>query len=275
MVIHMAISKKWSSFNSVPLNDFTDSDLLNGLHNNDNANFNLSDLSTHIIQKINDNTNLTSFLTQQQIEELINNKISTFISQTQIEELINTALSNYISSIPIATDTVLGGIKVGPGLTIDSDGVLSVNSSYFVETTSIDAIFTNPIRYDNSSGWFVGIIKFDKAFNDIFQEILSLSSEQPNRFNIASDYPTFFSVGTYEYYYDDAYWDSNVQKTPGVLFTRDNTTLYEVPFASYVQFYDRSDGTATIRLSPDSSIAQTYFDNLIMQNDKVIIEKTV
>ena len=56
----------------------------------------------------------------------------TSINPSQFTQLIN-ALNNGGGggsyTLPIASDTVLGGVKIGNGLSIDNDGKLNVNSS--------------------------------------------------------------------------------------------------------------------------------------------------
>ena len=41
--------------------------------------------------------------------------------------------------MPIATDTVLGGVKVGSGLGIDGNGILTVTSVGTIQTLSLDS----------------------------------------------------------------------------------------------------------------------------------------
>lgn len=56
----------------------------------------------------------------------------TSINPSQFTQLIN-ALNNGGGggsyTLPIASDTILGGVKIGNGLSIDNDGKLNVNSS--------------------------------------------------------------------------------------------------------------------------------------------------
>ena len=48
----------------------------------------------------------------------------------------NHALAGYLTSLPIASATVLGGIKVGNNLSIDANGVLSAGNSYVLPKAS-------------------------------------------------------------------------------------------------------------------------------------------
>ena len=79
---------------------------------------------------------------------LLNNKIdkeeNKGLSEENFTTLLKTKLENLKNySLPIANDQVLGGIKVGLGLTIDSNGKLSVSSLDWSNITNKPDIITN------------------------------------------------------------------------------------------------------------------------------------
>ena len=79
---------------------------------------------------------------------LLNNKIDKEegkeLSEENFTTLLKTKLENLENySLPIANDQALGGIKVGLGLTIDSNGKLSVSSLDWSNITNKPDIITN------------------------------------------------------------------------------------------------------------------------------------
>lgn len=82
---------------------------------------------TNAINKINGYT-----IADKQARELLNN-LATVATTGKYTDLIDTP-AEYV--LPIASDTVLGGVKVGDGLEINQDGVLSSISSDKLVTTS-------------------------------------------------------------------------------------------------------------------------------------------
>lgn len=53
----------------------------------------------------------------------------TSINPSQFTQLLNALNSGGSYTLPIASDSVLGGVKVGNGLSIENDGKLNVNAS--------------------------------------------------------------------------------------------------------------------------------------------------
>ena len=79
---------------------------------------------------------------------LLNNKIDKEEGKELSEENFTTSLKTKLEnlenySLPIANDQSLGGIKVGLGLTIDSNGKLSVSSLDWNNITNKPDIITN------------------------------------------------------------------------------------------------------------------------------------
>ena len=79
---------------------------------------------------------------------LLNNKIDKeegkSLSEENFTTLLKTKLENLEDySLPIANDQTLGGIKVGLGLTIDSNGKLSVSSLDWENIINKPDIITN------------------------------------------------------------------------------------------------------------------------------------
>lgn len=70
----------------------------------------------------------------------INNKIVNVEVPTKTSDLTND--SGFINSIPIASDTILGGIKVGDNLSITADGVLSAEAG---GTTDYSVLLNKPV----------------------------------------------------------------------------------------------------------------------------------
>ena len=70
----------------------------------------------------------------------INNKTVNVEVPTKTSDLTND--SGFISSIPVASDTILGGIKVGENLSITADGVLSAEGG---GTTDYSVLLNKPV----------------------------------------------------------------------------------------------------------------------------------
>lgn len=70
----------------------------------------------------------------------INNKIVNVEVPTKTSDLTND--NGFISSIPVASDTILGGIKVGENLSITADGVLSAKGG---GTTDYSVLLNKPV----------------------------------------------------------------------------------------------------------------------------------
>jgi microcystin-dependent protein len=81
----------------------------------------------------------------------ITNKTVNITVPTKTSDLVNDGedgTNPYITGIPIASETVLGGIKVGDNLTINSDGVLSVQAG---GVTSYNDLTDKPVLNTNIS----------------------------------------------------------------------------------------------------------------------------
>ena len=63
---------------------------------------------------------------------------------TKTSEITND--SGFLTSIPTASSSTLGGIKVGNNLTISADGTLSADSSSITIDSSLSSTSTNPVQ---------------------------------------------------------------------------------------------------------------------------------
>lgn len=99
------------------------------------------------------NNSLTNYYTQTQIDNLLKDKANTSDIPTKVSELEND--KGYLTETPIASTTVLGGIKVGENLSVTTDGVLNAEaggvSSYndltdkpTLNTANTNSLATNP-----------------------------------------------------------------------------------------------------------------------------------
>lgn len=80
-------------------------------------------------------------------------------SQTEVNNLISdveadiptatsqlTNDSGFLTTLPIATSQILGGIKVGSGLSVTSDGTLSADAQHIDVDTALSTTSTNPVE---------------------------------------------------------------------------------------------------------------------------------
>lgn len=80
-------------------------------------------------------------------------------SQTEVDNLISgveadiptatsqlTNDSGFLTTLPIATSQILGGIKVGSGLSVASDGTLSADAQHIDVDTALSTTSTNPVE---------------------------------------------------------------------------------------------------------------------------------
>lgn len=76
----------------------------------------------------------------------VNNLISDVEADipTSTSQLVND--SGFLTTIPIATDQLLGGIKVGSGLSVTSDGTLSADAQHIDIDDSLSTTSTNPVE---------------------------------------------------------------------------------------------------------------------------------
>jgi len=64
-----------------------------------------------------------------------------------------TANISITAAVPIATSSVLGGVKVGSNLSVDVDGIISVNTSTIATKTYVDSTSTdNAISFSVALG---------------------------------------------------------------------------------------------------------------------------
>lgn len=138
------------------------------------------------------NNQIQNFLTESQVTEIVNNSLTNYYTQTQIDNLLkdkaNTSdiptkvseLENdkgYLTETPIASTTVLGGIKVGENLSVTTDGVLNAEaggvSSYndLTDKPTLNTANTNSLA-TNSNETINGTIDLHKVaktgdYNDL------------------------------------------------------------------------------------------------------------
>ena len=80
-------------------------------------------------------------------------------SQSEVDDLISdveddiptatsqlTNDSGFLTTVPIATDQLLGGVKVGSGLSITPDGTLSADAQHIDVDTALSTTSTNPVE---------------------------------------------------------------------------------------------------------------------------------
>ena len=88
--------------------------------------------------------NKTETYNQSEINNLLSSKANTSDIPTKVSQLEND--KNYLTEIPIASTTVLGGIKIGSNLTIAEDGTLSAEAggvSSYNDLTNRPTLNTN------------------------------------------------------------------------------------------------------------------------------------
>ena len=72
------------------------------------------------------------------------NSTANIVVPTKTSDITND--SGYLTSIPKASASTLGGIKVGNNLTISSDGTLSANASTITVDSALSSTSTNPVQ---------------------------------------------------------------------------------------------------------------------------------
>ena len=106
----------------------------------------------------------------------ITNKTVNITVPTKTSDLVNDGedgTNPYITGIPIASETVLGGIKVGDNLTINSDGVLSAQAggvTSYNDLTDKPVLNTNisesqPVSFDEIISGTISLHKISKTGN--------------------------------------------------------------------------------------------------------------
>jgi hypothetical protein len=88
---------------------------------------------------------LTNYTTTASVNTLIANSLTSYSTTVGVNTLIANSLTSYLKVINTATASVVGGIKVGSGLSIAGDGTLSVQATstssgamnYYFTTTSV------------------------------------------------------------------------------------------------------------------------------------------
>lgn len=142
------MATKISAFNNINYSSMFDSDKVTGIHNGDNANFQLDQLAQYVFNAI-----------RSDIERLVG---SGSVSDDHINSLIDAkiaALNPY--TLPTASASVLGGIKVGGGLTIDANGVLSVSQGG-------SPVLDGSVVYNSSNKSYTSKVVYIDSNNDAY-----------------------------------------------------------------------------------------------------------
>lgn len=81
----------------------------------------------------------------------VNSLINSLSIPTKTSDLVND--SGFLTSIPVASANDLGGVKIGTGLSIDADGVVSVTSAGAVAWADVTGKPTNVSYWTNDAGY--------------------------------------------------------------------------------------------------------------------------
>ena len=106
-----------------------------------------SEIPTKVSELENDSNFLTSIPSEYVTESELDSKgyLTTIPDNYVIDTELQEAISGVRFELPIATDSILGGIKVGSGLSIDSDtGVLSATGGGTADAVEWDNVLNKP-----------------------------------------------------------------------------------------------------------------------------------
>lgn len=225
------------------------------------------------------NAQIKDFVTESQVTQIVNNSLTNYYTKTETynKTEVNNLLSNkadtsaiptkvsqlendkgYLTEIPIASATVLGGIKVGENLSITTDGVLSAEaggvSSYndltdkpILNTTNTNSLATNSNETINGT---IDLHKVAKTgdYNDL-----------NNKLNIVNGIATgsLRTIGSTE--------ESDTYKLGQYAFAEGKTTK-AIGDCSHAEGNDTVTGMRVFQIISGDSTAKTYvlssIDNL-------------
>ena len=147
------------------------------------------------------------------------------LTPAQVRSMLNVAdgANNY--SLPVATDTVLGGVKVGAGLDVDGSGVLSAAGATFAYTDWVD--FT-PTIYNLPTSTLVG--KWRRVGSDMEVHITWVASGAATGV-INIDLPPGYFIDTSRLAMGPGAVDAAIgvaaAHKPGVVWGTGGTVLYQ------------------------------------------------
>lgn len=182
------------------------------------------------------------------------------------KKYVDDSISNNAYTLPMASDTVLGGIKVGDNLTIDEDGKLNAQAGGTIEGALIyKGEYNDAITYNkNDVVMHVGILYISMSDNNIGH------------------------VPKGKYYTDDKYWiyiayyseyatyASNVKVNTGLSGNNENPILYShtngaiVPVNGSVNHLSINPGAQTLKIFGKEVATKEYVDDLVGNIETVL-----
>lgn len=122
-----------------------------------------------------------NYATKEEVEEVSEGipSLNGYATETWVEN------KNYLTKVPIASENILGGIKVGAGLSISGDGILSATGGGVADSVAWENVVgrpTNLSQFTNDSGFITNSALTDYALKSELPDLsdYALKTEIPD-----------------------------------------------------------------------------------------------
>ena len=128
-----------------------------------------------------------NYATKEEVEEVSESipSLNGYATETWVEN------KNYLTEVPIASENTLGGIKVGAGLSMSGDGILSATSGGVADSVAWENVVgrpTNLSQFTNDSGFITNSALTDYALKSELPDLsdYALKAEIPDTSGFAT-----------------------------------------------------------------------------------------
>lgn len=179
-----------------------------------------------------------NYATKKEVEEVSESipSLNGYATETWVEN------KNYLTEVPKASENILGGIKVGAGLSMSGDGILSATSGGVADSVAWENVVgrpTNLSQFTNDSGFITNSALTDYALKSELPDLsdYALKAEIPD----TSGFATKIEVAAKQ---DTLVSGDNIKTINGTsLLGEGNIVIAEIMDVSDNKIYARTQGS--------------------------------
>lgn len=179
-----------------------------------------------------------NYATKEEVEEVSESipSLNGYATETWVEN------KNYLTEVPIASENTLGGIKVGAGLSMSGDGILSATGGGVADSVAWENVVgrpTNLSQFTNDSGFITNSALTDYALKSELPDLsdYALKAEIPD----TSGFATKIEVAAKQ---DTLVSGDNIKTINGTsLLGEGNIVIAEIMDVSDKKSYARTQGS--------------------------------
>lgn len=179
-----------------------------------------------------------NYATKEEVEEISESipSLNGYATETWVEN------KNYLTEVPIASENTLGGIKVGAGLSMSGDGILSATGGGVADSVAWENVVgrpTNLSQFTNDSGFITNSALTDYALKSELPDLsdYALKAEIPD----TSGFATKIEVAAKQ---DTLVSGDNIKTINGTsLLGEGNIVIAEIMDVSDKKSYARTQGS--------------------------------